>query len=127
MNGLRGISKWSVTLALCSIVVLAAASTRPTKAQDAGTQGSRPVLGLVRAVVVDVHDPETAGRIKIIFPSAHGDVEVWAQVSLPLGGNKTGLWALPAVGEEVIVGFEHGDVARPIVLGSLWASKLPPT
>ena len=35
-------------------------------------------------------------------------------------GNARGVMMLPVVGEEVLVGFEHGDTRRPYVLGSLF-------
>jgi uncharacterized protein involved in type VI secretion and phage assembly len=63
------------------------------------------------------------------FPWLREDkgAEAWARVSLPLGGNATGFWTLPEVGDEVLVGFEHGDLQRPVVLGSLWnGSDIPP-
>jgi hypothetical protein len=69
------------------------------------------------------------GRIKVRFPwlrDGKEEAEAWARVSLPLGGNATGSWALPEVDDEVLVAFEHADLARPVVLGSLWNGTAPP-
>jgi len=121
MNNSQAFSKWSVALVVLSVMVIAVITlTQPTQAQNPNSAGSQAAIGLVRAVVVQVQDSDSAGRIKVKFPWLPRDVETWARVSLPLGGNRTGFWTLPDVGDEVIVGFEHGDVRSPIVLGSLW-------
>jgi uncharacterized protein involved in type VI secretion and phage assembly len=127
MNNFPGIPKWSVSLLIFCILVVALAATRPTQAQDTSPSGSSKAFGLARALVVDIRDPEADGRIKIKFPWLLREVETWAHVSLPLGGNRTGLWALPGVGDEVVVGFEHGDLRRPIIIGSLWDGTPPPS
>jgi uncharacterized protein involved in type VI secretion and phage assembly len=114
-------SRWLGSLVVLCALVIALGSTRPTHAQDSRLPLAH--LGVVVALVVDVNDPEDAGRIKVRFPWVRADVEAWALVSLPLGGNRTGLWALPEIGDEVVVGFEHGDVRSPVVLGSLWNGK----
>jgi len=36
------------------------------------------------------------------------------------------LYFLPEVGDEVLVVFEHGDLNRPVIVGSLWNSTAPP-
>jgi phage baseplate assembly protein V len=44
----------------------------------------------------------------------------------PMAGDGTGFWALPAVGDQVLVAFLGGDVSKPYVLGALWTAKRPP-
>ena len=44
-----------------------------------------------------------------------------------MGGKNMGFYALPEPGEQVLIAFEEGDLARPYVLGSLSnALALPP-
>jgi uncharacterized protein involved in type VI secretion and phage assembly len=44
-------------------------------------------------------------------------------VATPNAGAGRGMYFLPQVGDEVVVGFEHGDSRRPFVLGSLYTGK----
>jgi len=80
--------------------------------------------GLLAGVVTNVNDPEKLGRVKVKIPTLGDEVETrWARVASPGGGPTRGLELLPEVNDEVLVGFEFGDMQRPVVLGGLWNSK----
>jgi hypothetical protein len=64
--------------------------------------------GIYRAVVVDNLDPLARCRLSVVVPDVYGDSPVWAAASL------TGDDALPAIGDEVRVSFEHGDSDYPV-------------
>lgn len=85
--------------------------------------------GLVPAVVSDVRDPAKAGRVRVTFPWLAPDfTSGWARTVHAGAGNGYGSLALPEVGDEVLVGFEHGDFDAPYVLGGLYNGKdAPPT
>ncbi len=92
-----------------------------------GTAG--PVFGaqLVIGLVTNNSDPDNMGRVRVQYPSLGPDAEgAWAPIASVSAGNARGMMMLPMVGEEVLVGFEHGDTTRPYVLGSLFnGSDLP--
>ncbi|MEZ4235273.1 MAG: phage baseplate assembly protein V [Myxococcota bacterium] len=43
-----------------------------------------------------------------------------ARVMGPMAGNGRGLYAMPEVGDEVVVAFDGGDPNMPIILGGVW-------
>jgi uncharacterized protein involved in type VI secretion and phage assembly len=47
----------------------------------------------------------------------------WARIAMPGAGPDYGMAWVPQVGDEVLVGFEHGDIRFPYVLGGLWNGK----
>ncbi|PSQ19190.1 phage tail protein [Halobacteriales archaeon QS_8_69_26] len=73
-------------------------------------------------------DPETIGQVKVTFPFRDKDDESWwARVATEMASSDYGTWFLPEVGDEVVVGFENGDMRYPVVLGSLYTgNKKPP-
>ncbi|MFN2505988.1 MAG: VgrG-related protein [Acidimicrobiales bacterium] len=84
-------------------------------------------LGLVIGIVTNNKDPDGLGRIKVRFPTLSDDEESWwARVAAIGAGATRGLSVLFEVNDEVLLGFEHGDVRRPIVLGGLWSKKNKP-
>jgi uncharacterized protein involved in type VI secretion and phage assembly len=95
----------------------------------------RRIYGVVVGVVTDNKHPEGEYRVKVKFPWIRskdvGDKEdfssSWARISTQMAGLGRGLYLLPEVDDEVLVMFEHGDVRRPIIIGTLWNGKdLPP-
>lgn len=80
--------------------------------------------GVHPALVVDIKDPDSQGRVKIRLPwspdSGGATCELWARVATLMGGNNRGTWFIPDVDDEVLVAFEAGDARRPYVLGGLW-------
>ncbi len=85
------------------------------------------MYGLVIGVVTNNQDPDGLGRVKVRFPwLSESDESRWARVLTPMAGNDRGLFFLPEVDDEVLVGFEHGRVEFPYVLGALWNGKDKP-
>jgi phage baseplate assembly protein V len=79
------------------------------------------VRGLVIGTVVDVVDEEKQGRIRVQFPWLDDELKsIWASMVAPFAGNDRGLFWMPEVGDEVLVGFLHGDFRQAFVLGAMW-------
>lgn len=77
--------------------------------------------GFMRGKVIRNCDLTQKGRVKVRL-SARGGMEVWAKVLLP----DTGVYFIPQVGDEVMVGFHQGDGNEAFIMGSLWNDKKPP-
>lgn len=60
-------------------------------------------------------------RVRVDLPWLGDDVRsAWAPIATALAGGSRGLYFMPEVGDEVLLGFEHGDFEHPFVLGHLW-------
>ncbi len=90
-------------------------------ASNGGTQESRGTIpGLVMGIVTNNNDDDSLGRVKIALPWLAPDFETdWARVVQFGVGKEYGAVFVPDVGDEVLVGFEFGDMRRPYVLGGL--------
>lgn len=86
-----------------------------------------PQAQMVIGIVTDNDDPQRQGRVKVKYPSLSGDhASDWARVVTPGAGNQRGIEFLPEVNDEVLVGFEMGDIHYPYVLGGLWNGQDAP-
>ena len=89
----------------------------------------RPSQTLMVGIVTHNHDPEGLGRVRVRFPtltpepdgSAHSSY--WARVVSVGAGDQRGFDWIPEINDEVLIGFEHGDIRRPYVLGGVWNGR----
>ena len=86
---------------------------------------------LTVGIVTNLEDPEGIGRVKVKLTNrSTSDYETdWIRVLTPMSGSGWGMFFLPEVGDEVLVGFCDGDLCKPYVIGSLWSKEkvLPDT
>jgi phage baseplate assembly protein V len=84
------------------------------------------IPGLVIGTVTDVNDPLKTGRVRVNFPWLDADLKSdWVSVAAPFAGADRGVYWMPEVGDEVVVGFLHGDFDQGIVLGAMWNQPNP--
>ncbi|MBD2340770.1 VgrG-related protein [Calothrix sp. FACHB-156] len=75
-------------------------------------------------IVTDNHDPQGMGRIKVKFPTLTEEhSSYWARVVGLGAANNRGFYCLPEIDDEVLVGFEHGNIHRPFIIGGVWNGK----
>ncbi|WP_428268709.1 phage baseplate assembly protein V [Haliangium sp.] len=88
----------------------------------------RRFYGVAEGIVHDVNDPEKEGRIKVSFPWFDGEtISEWCRVMQFYAGNGYGSFFVPEVGDEVLVGFVHGDMRLPIIMGGLYNGSDKPS
>ncbi len=92
-----------------------------------GIDVSGVINGVVTGTVKENYNKDDPGKVKVeLFLGESGlNVTGWIPVMTPYAGNKYGAFALPEVGDEVVVAFRMGDLNCPIVIGSLWSGKNP--
>jgi uncharacterized protein involved in type VI secretion and phage assembly len=84
-------------------------------------------FGVAIGIVTNNKDPDGLGRVKLTLPWISDDAESnWARIAAPMAGKGRGCYFLPEVDDEVLVGFEHGSLDSPYVLGGLWNGKDKP-
>lgn len=79
------------------------------------------VYGLVLGIVSNNEDPDTMGRVKVKYHMLNQEVESdWCRVISIYAGTSRGSFFIPEVDDEVVLGFEYGDVNFPFVIGSVY-------
>jgi phage protein D/phage baseplate assembly protein gpV len=93
-----------------------------------GPSSARFTGGFTIGIVTDNNDKDVGlNRVKLRLPYLSDTDETdWARVVQPGAGAMRGLTCLPEINDEVLVGFEHGDIRRPYVIGGLWNGQDKP-
>lgn len=72
-------------------------------------------------------DPEGEHQVQVEIPLLNGSKNtLWARLVHLYAGKERGLFFIPEVGDEVVIGFFNNDPCRPVILGSLYSSKQAP-
>ncbi len=103
---------------------------------DGDAYGTEKIYGVAPAIVIKLKDDEQNRHmmqaVQVWFPWLHpkdspNPIFPWARVvSFGAGGadaNASGWISTPQLGDEVLCGFEYGDITHPYVLGQLWNGK----
>jgi phage protein D len=115
------VHEWNLTLGLRTHFVVSGRRDNGVWSLLEDLPERKPDLGLVVGIVTNNQDPDGLMRVRLRFPwLSDSDESAWARVISPMAGNGRGFMYLPEVDDEVVVGFEHGDIHRPYVLGAVW-------
>ena len=86
-----------------------------------------PLAETQMATVLSNADPQGKGRVRVRMNWQTDGMQIgWVRVMTPDGGSSSdvksnrGFVFIPEVGDQVLLGFRHGDPARPYVMGSLF-------
>ena len=72
-------------------------------------------------------DPAGENRIQVKIPVLNSEPDtVWARLLQFYASDQFGLFVVPEIDDEVILGFFNNDPRHPVILGSLYSSKRKP-
>src|SRR5262245_52606569 len=89
---------------------------------------SKVINGVVWGVVTKNKHPDGKYMVQCklpwIFSTDKGDKQdyttSWLKVMSPMAGGGRGFYALPEVGDEVVIAPIHGSIRQMVVLGAVW-------
>ena len=82
--------------------------------------------GLVSGTVKENYNKNEPGRIKVEYYIGEQGKALtgWIPVMAPYVGKKAGVYMLPEIGTEVVIGFLNDRLDCPVVLGTLWCRDI---
>jgi Rhs element Vgr protein len=86
------------------------------------------VEGLQVGVVMKLdEDPLKLHRVQVKVPVLQADTEgVWARLATFYASSDFGSFFIPEIGDEVVLGYFNNNPSDPVILGSVYSSKLNP-
>ena len=81
---------------------------------------AHPLSGTQPATVTDNNDPKGLGRVKVKFAWQREENSPWLRMTNPHAGSGKGMYFIPEIGEEVLIGFENNNAEKPFVLGAMY-------
>jgi phage protein D/phage baseplate assembly protein gpV len=101
--------------------MLGLVAANAVRAGEQHAKSSNHWYGLVQGIVSDIDDPEKLGRVRFQLPwMDEAFISAWAPVVQLGAGLDRGTLFLPEVHDVVLIGFEHGSIDRPYVIGGLY-------
>lgn len=87
-----------------------------------------PIAHSQTAKVIENHDPDGMGRVKVQFAwqKPDGLTTPWIRYISPSASQGQGFFFIPEVDDEVLVDFEGGNAEAPFVLGGVYNSNATP-
>ncbi len=87
-----------------------------------------PLAQSQTAKVIENHDPEEMGRVKVQFPWQQKDglTTPWIRLVSPSASQGQGFFFIPEIDDEVLVDFEGGNAECPYVVGGVYNSQATP-
>jgi uncharacterized protein involved in type VI secretion and phage assembly len=87
-------------------------------------------FSIVTGIVKENYNENFPGKVlvEMYFGEKGKTSTEWIRVMQPYCGKEFGEYFIPEVGTEIVLGFNLGEINKPIVLGCLWndIDKLPP-
>jgi uncharacterized protein involved in type VI secretion and phage assembly len=79
------------------------------------------VKGLAIGIVRQNKDDTGQVSVRVSYPWHSQPRDSYAaRIAVPMAGKNMGVYFVPEVGDEVLVGFEKGSLEHPFVVGCLW-------
>jgi len=99
------------------------AQLQKSESEKQKSVGDEAMIG----IVTDNKDPKKLGRVKVKIPILNADQSTdWCPIVMLGAGKNRGWFFIPEVEDEVLLLFEQGDMARPMVVGAMWNGKDKP-